>query len=134
MLTVKSIKDWLKTFNTKFDKYYCGKLDNKYEKSLGVYQLDQNNIPHIALGGLQSTGYKIKPISLLIHWTKDSDDTELQAIKLYKELELKFNFDIGDIHVYYVEILVNEPIDVHTDDEGVFERVIQLVFYYERSR
>lgn len=133
MLTVKSIKDWLKTLDTKFDKYYCGKLDNKSEKSIGTYQLDQNNIPHIALGGLQNTKYKVKPISLLIHWTKDSDETEIQAVALYKELELKTDFYIGDVHIYYIEILVNEPIDVHTDDDGVFERVIQLAFYYERS-
>lgn len=40
VLYLKDIKDWLKTFNVA-EHYYIGKLDNKQDKSLGVYQRKQ---------------------------------------------------------------------------------------------
>ncbi|MFV0382324.1 MAG: minor capsid protein [Breznakia sp.] len=132
MLTLDTIREWLETLDVKFDNYYIGKLDNKKDKSLGVYQLDSQNTPHLALGGKANTKYKTKAISLLIHWNKNHHDTEIKAVDLYEALEYRTNFTIGSINIYYIEILVNEPIDVHADDKGVYERVIQLILHYER--
>lgn len=32
-----------------------------------------------------------------------------------------------------IELLVPEPVDVGTDNSGVYERVIELKIYYERK-
>jgi hypothetical protein len=49
MLELVEIKDWLKTLETGADNFYIGKLDNKKEKSIGVYQLKTTGLPNIAI-------------------------------------------------------------------------------------
>ena len=39
MLTLEAVKDWLKTIQPSFERYYVGKLDGKKDNSLGVYDL-----------------------------------------------------------------------------------------------
>lgn len=40
---------------------------------------------------------------------------------------------IGEMQVNYLRLLVPEPVDVGTDDAGVYERVIWVDIYYERN-
>ena len=47
MLTLDDIKEWLKTLELKAEHFYVGKLDNKQDQSIGVYQL--NTSPPIRL-------------------------------------------------------------------------------------
>ena len=44
MLGLADIRNWLKTLENKADNYYIGKLDNKNNKSIGLYQ-GKNIIP-----------------------------------------------------------------------------------------
>ena len=37
ILSLKQIKDWIKTLDTGAEHFYIGKLDNKNDKSIGVY-------------------------------------------------------------------------------------------------
>ena len=39
---------------------------------------------------------------------------------------------INDNKVFFTKMLVDEPVDVGTDDKGIFESVIELDIYYER--
>ncbi len=113
------------------DHFYIGKLNNKKQKSIGVYQL-QTTKNNIAVGGLKNTKSKEKTVSFLIHWNNNADDTELKALELYYKFMNIRNFYITDnILVNYIDLLVPEPIDVGTDDFNVYERVIQARFYYE---
>lgn len=132
MITLANIRDWLKTFEIA-ENYYIGKLDNKKDKSIGVYSLNKSNLPVIALGGLENTTYNIKSVSVLIHWTKNADETEKAAFDLFDKLLSIKNVQINGIQIYYLKLNVSEPIDVGTDDKGVYERVIEFDLYYKRS-
>lgn len=132
MITLANIRDWLKTFEIA-ENYYIGKLDNKKDKSIGVYSLNKPNSPVIALGGLENTTYNIKSVSVLIHWTKNADETEKAAFDLFDKLLSIKNVQINGIQIYYLKLNVSEPIDVGTDDKGVYERVIEFGLYYKRS-
>lgn len=132
MLTLKMIRDWLKTLELGANNFYIGKLDNKLDKSIGVYSSKQTLNPYIALGGLASTSFRKKAITFLIHWDKNQDRTEQAALLFYSKLEEKTNILISGSKTNYIELLENEPIDVGTDDNGVYERVINAVFYYEK--
>lgn len=113
------------------DHFYIGKLDNKKQKSIGVYQLQTTN-SNIAVGGLDNTKIKEKTVSILIHWNNNADETELKALELYYKFMNARNFNITDnILVNYIELLVPEPVDVGTDSSNIYERVIQARFYYE---
>ena len=48
-MTTAEFKDFCKTLKTKFDNYYCGRLDGKKNHSLGIYSL--RNDCKIPLGG-----------------------------------------------------------------------------------
>ena len=113
------------------DHFYIGKLDNKKQKSIGVYQLQTTN-PNIAVGGLKNTKCKEKTVSILIHWNNNADETEVKALELYYKFMNARNFYItNNILVNYIDLLVPEPIDVGTDSSNIYERVIQARFYYK---
>ncbi|MEE0964179.1 MAG: minor capsid protein [Ruminococcus bromii] len=128
-MTLAHIRDWLKTFGIA-EHYYIGKLDNKQDRSLGVYTLKGNGAPVTAIG-TQST-YDIIGVSLLLHWSNNANETEVTARTLYEKLRTIKNFKINDKQIYMIELLVPEPIDVGTDDKGIYERVIEMNLYYER--
>lgn len=132
-MTTENVFEWVKTLSTKADHYYCGVLNNKKDKSFGVYQLKDNRARDIALGGSDTTKTGIKGISILVHWNKSTRDTENIAARLYADLAGSTSPTIGEKKANYIKLLYDEPIDVGTDENGICERVIELVIYYERS-
>lgn len=132
ILSLKQIKDWIKILDTGAEHFYIGKLDNKNDKSIGVYNAKKALAPYVALGGLGNTSYRQKAVTFLIHWDKNQDRTEEASNRLYEQMEAKTNIMIGDIKIKYIELLESEPISVDTDDKGIYEMVINAVFYYER--
>jgi len=128
-----SIKQLFKSGYIIADHIYIGKLDNKKEKSIGVYQLQTSNPPNVAIGGLGNTKIFEKPVSILIHWNKNAKETELKALELYYKLLNSRNFTINDNKVNYIRLLEPEPVDVGTDSGNVYERVIRAIFYYKKE-
>lgn len=130
MITLATIRDIIKTFNFA-DNYYIGKLDNKKDKSIGVYSLKRNDGPVTAIGG--DSTYDIIGVSILIHWNNNADETEIAARQLYEKLRTVKDIKINDRQIYMIQLLVPEPVDVGTDEKGIYERVIEMKIYYERE-
>lgn len=130
LLTLAEIRDWLKQFNAA-QNYYIGKLDNKKQYSIGVYQRRTNSEPRIAIGGRDLSCYDVKSISILIHHNTNANETEKRAMYLYNQILNSHDVVIGDTSIPLIKLLSNEPIDVGTDDNNVYERVIELDIYYE---
>ena len=53
--------------------------------------------------------------------------------RLFRQLPQAEDVTIGGTRVYYIRLMVPEPVDVGPDDAGVYERVIWLDLIYERS-
>lgn len=132
MITLAGIRDWIKSFGIA-ENYYIGVLDNKKEKSIGVYDRDVSGPPDIAIGGLDATKTEKRSISLLIHWNKNANETEQKARYLYNTLLCQNNVTIDGLHVDYIYLVVPMPIAVGTDDKGVYEYVIQFDLYYQKE-
>lgn len=133
MLTLADVRDYISTLNIAVDEnVYCGKLDAKKDKSIGVYNLKQNRSPITALGGIENSSYNTKGISLLVHWNKSPRNTEVTAQILYDALLSCRSVDINKNKILFVQHLHNEPISVDTDEKGIYEYVIECLFYYER--
>ena len=130
MITLANIRDFIKSFGFA-ENYYIGKLDNKKDKSIGVYSLKRSEPPVTALGG-EST-YDIIGVSLLIHWTNNADETEITARQLYEKLRTVKDVEINNTQIGMIQLLVPEPVDVGTDEKGIYERVIEMKIYYERK-
>ena len=132
MITLAEVRDWIKTFNAA-NNYYIGKIDNKQENSIGIYQRKTIDGPRVAIGGRSLTSYDVKSISILIHWNKNANETEKRAQYLYNRLFEAESVVIGETPIKMISLLQNEPVDVGTDDNNVYERVIELDLYYERE-
>lgn len=130
MIYLADIRDWLKRFNTA-DYYYSGKLDANKEKAICVYQRKSTIDAVRAIGDKSS--YNVKPISILIHWNKNSLEAEKNAYKLYKQLEAISSFILNDTKIYFMKLLQSEAISVGTDENGIYEYVIEFDIYYERK-
>lgn len=134
MLLLKDIRQCISELGVADDdNVYIGKLDNKKQKSIGIYNRKLEGSPHVALGGLKCTTYDAKPVSLLIHWNNSKNETEMAACELFEKLRSISGLDIGDNHINFLRLMVPEPQDVGTDDNGVYEYVIWLDFVYERK-
>lgn len=132
-MTTEQVFNWIKTLSTKAENYYCGILNDKKQKSFGVYQLKDNRTRDISLGGDATTKTGTKGVSILVHWNRSTRDTETAAASLYKDLAASVSPTVGGKKVNYIKLLHDEPIDVGTDENGICERVIEFVIYYERS-
>ena len=134
MLKLTEIRQWIASLAIAEDQHvYIGKLDNKQQKSIGVYGRNGSGSPGIALGGLECTTYDTKRLSLLVHWTTRKAESEVAAYELFEKLRNVSNLDIGDTHINYLRLMVPEPQDVGTDEGGVYEYVIWLDLIYERK-
>ena len=123
LLGLADIRDWLKTLKyTASENCYIGKLDNKKDKSIGVYQLKTSNESNVAIGGIDNTKTMEKSVSILIHWNTNAKETEQKSYEIYNEIKIN-----------YIKLLVPEPVDVGTDSKNIYERVIQATFYYEKK-
>lgn len=130
-MTLDDVLVFIETLNTGAEHFYCGTLNAKKDKSLGVYQLKGSRPRNIAVGGKDCTKTGIKGVSLLVHWNSNSLETEIAAQNIYDLLGGVQNAVIGGKKVSYIELLLIEPVDVGTDENGVFERVIEFNVYYE---
>ena len=132
MIALSDVREWIKHFDIG-ENFFIGKLDNKKDKSIGIYSRKRSGPPVMAYGGLENSKYDIKPISVLIHWNKNADETERTAFNLFKAIQSEKNRYMGSIQIYYVELKVPEPVNVGTDDKGIYEYVIEFDIYYERN-
>ena len=130
MIYLSNVRDWLKTL-IEAECFYVGKLDANKTKAVGVYQRKNPPPPIVAIGNPST--YEIKPISILIHWNKNATETEKTAYELYEKLRAVSSLTLNDTHINFIELLQSEPIDVGTDDKGIYERVIEFNLYYERK-
>ena len=133
MLGIGDVRDYIAGLGiADNNNVYCGKLDNKKDKSIGVYNLNRQRPPQTAVGGLNNSSYRVKSISILVHWNTSVRDTEKVAEQLYNMLRDTNNKIINDTKLLFTKMQVDEPVDVGTDDKGIFESVIELDIYYER--
>lgn len=134
-MQLKDVRDYIASLGMAEDEHcYCGKMADKKEKSIGIYPL-KNKLPNrVPIGGMQNASYGVKGISLLIHWNKSPADTEQAAAALQEALISCKEQQVNGHTIKFIAVAYGEPIPVDTDDNGIFEYVIECLFYYERKR
>ena len=119
MMTLKDVKDWLKT-QVSADVWKIGTYDVSKDKTV------------LAVGGLQNTTTAVKGISIVVHWNKNPDETERVAQSIHA-LFYGQQPKIGDYRVIKCDMRSDEPISVGTDTNGIYEYVIETWLTYERK-
>lgn len=130
MLTLANIRDWLKLYDIA-QHYFVSKLDTSKENALCVYSRKRSGAPVMALGGLPS--YDIKAISLVLRCSKNAVQAEQMALSLFEKIKAEENLKINDISIYYIKMQVPEPVAIGTDENGIYEYVIEFDLYYKKG-
>ena len=131
-MTLAEIRDWLRTLEAA-ENYYIGRLDNKKERSLGVYARPGRGAPAAAIGGRERESYGVRRVRLLLHWNRNAAETENAARRLWELLRSRTGVTVpGGGVIQYTEPAVPEPVAVGTDENGIYEYVIDMNVYYRR--
>ena len=134
MLTLDDIRGYIGGLGITADRnVYIGKLNSKKDHSIGVYHRQGSGPPVMALGGHDYGSYDIRRISLLGHWDRDVQASERAAYELYEKLKNVSSLSIGGTPINCIILQVPEPVDVGTDEKGVYEYAIRLDFVYQRK-
>ena len=126
--TVK-VKDYLKTIIKDCDKWSIGKMDENQEKAIAIYSNRRNLAKISNFKSLQS--YGILPITLLLKWTKNYNTAETKANDIYELLDCS-SFFIDDYRCN-INCLYDGPIDLGSDENGVYKFSIELNLLYRKG-
>lgn len=126
-MTLKQYKDYFKTSFNWNEAISIGKIDNNKEKAICFYNSNRTLQP---IKTIDKNTYKIKPITILIRYTKNQDTAEVMANSIYDFFDEKY-FYIEDKRVISQHVY-SEPINLGTDDENVYEYSLEINFLEER--
>ena len=128
MMTISEFVQQLKSMFPAV-KFYNGAIDKSAKQCVGVYARG-NAAPVKAIGGQSS--YNTLPVSILVHWTEDSNLCEVMANDLYSQLFESTGMTVGGKRVIDLKLLDSCPINVERDANNIVEMVIRLNIVYER--
>lgn len=130
MLTLKKIKDYFKENSNWKESISTGKIDNDQEKAICFYN-SKRKIPYQSvIGGRSNKSTYIKPITILLRYTKNKDEAERTAQSIFEFFEER-TFFIDNKRIF-VNMDTEEPTDLGSDDKNVYEYSIELNLYIER--
>nr|DAQ23964.1 MAG TPA: hypothetical protein [Caudoviricetes sp.] len=130
-MTLADVRDYIASLNlTK--EVYMGKLPDKPEQSIGVYNSKHQYPPHRTLGGPDWQGYGIKHVTLLVHWNKSPRETEKAATALFDAMNAARDAKINETTIKFIQLLYDLQ-DIGTDETGVCEYVIEAAVIYEKE-
>lgn len=130
-MMLEDVRDYIESLELS-EHTYMGKLDSKKEKSIGVYHSKRENPYRTAIGGPSLQSYGVKSVSFLVHWNKSPRETEKAATALFEALRDTREVEVNNTTIKFIQLLYNEPTDVGTDDDGIYEMVIDAAVVYEK--
>ena len=130
-MTLKQYKDYFKDNFKWTDSISIGKIDNNQEKAICFYNSKRNKNYIGTFGGKVNKSTNIKPITILLRYTKNQDSAEQMAYQIYEFFEER-TFFIDNKRIFAIMIF-SEPINLGTDDNNVYEYSIEIDFYEERE-
>lgn len=130
-MIVADVRDFIESMNLA-EHVYCGKMPGKMEKAIGVYNSKHQYAGHAALGGSQYEKYGIRHITLLIHWNKSNRDTEKATTELFNRIREIRDTEINGEKIKFF-MPMYEPQDIGTDDDGIYESVIETAVIFEKK-
>lgn len=131
-MMLADVRDYIEGLNIT-ENVYMGKMDGKEEKSIGVYHSKHTHAYKTAIGGPALESHGIKHVTLLVHWDKSPRNTEKVTKDLFKALLETREKTINETKIKFIQPLY-EPQNVGTDDNGVYEMVIEVAVIYEKER
>ena len=117
-MTLKQYKDYFKTSFNWNEGISIGKIDNNKEKAICFYNSKRTLSP---IKAIDKNTYKIKPITILLRYTKNQNTAEEMALSIYEFFDDRLieGQTIAQ-HIYA------EPVSLGTDENGVYEYSLEI--------
>ena len=131
-MMLEDVRDYIESLGIS-EHVYMGKLDAKKEKSIGVYNSKHSHPYKTAIGGQELESYGTKYVTLLVHWNKSPRDTEKAAKDLFERVRQAREVTINNMLIKFIHPLTDGPVDVSTDDAGIYEMVIEAAVIYRKG-
>lgn len=131
-MMLSDVRDYIASLGLA-DHVYMGKLPDKQDRSIGVYNSKHEHAYHTAIGGPDLESYGMKYVTLLIHWNMSPRDTEKAATALFEAVRAAREVTINEEKIKFIQPLY-ELQDVGTDDAGIYEMVIEAAAVYEKGK
>lgn len=131
MIGLADVRDWLESLDAIDATWTIGRFEEDKQQRACVYQREAYGPAQVALS--KATRTYVKSVSVLVHWNMNHRETEEAAQALYDALTLNPRGTIGEATASYIDLQLPEPVDLGSDDRGIFERVIWLDIYYEED-
>ena len=129
-ISLKQIKDYFKSEFNWSDSISIGKIDNNQEKAICFYNSKRQLAYSPVIGGKSNKSTYIKPITVLLRYTKNQDSAENKIESIYEFFEER-TFFIGEKRIFVI-MNTDGPINLGTDDKGIYEYSIEMDLYIER--
>ena len=129
-ISIKQIKDYFKTTFNWTDSISIGKIDNNQEKAVCFYNSNRNLAYSPVIGGKENKSTYIKPITILLRYTKNQDSAETKAQEIYEFFEER-TFFVNSKRIFTM-MSTDDPVNLGTDEKGVYEYSIEIDLYIER--
>ena len=126
-MTLKQYRDDFKASFNWNEAISIGKIDNNKEKAICFYNSKRTLSP---VKAIDESSYKYKPITILLRYTKNQDTAEQMANSIYEFYDDR-TFNIENKRVY-AQHLYSNPMNLGTDENGVYEYSIELNILEER--
>lgn len=126
-MTLKQIKDYFKSEYQWSDYISIGKIDNDKEKAICFYNSRRQQPYSPVIGGKENKSTHIKPITILLRYTKNQNSAEEMAQSIYEFFEER-TFFIDETRIF-VMMDTSEPISLGTDDRNIYEYSIEMNLY-----
>lgn len=131
-MMLSDIRDYIASLGIA-EHVYMGKMPDKQDKSIGVYNSKHTHAYKTAIGGPDLESYGTKYVTFLVHWNKSPRDTEKAAMALFEALTEAREETINSETIKFIKPLYGIQ-DVGTDDANVYEMVIEAAFIYEKRK
>ena len=130
-MRLSDVRDYIASLKLA-DHVYMGKLPDKQDQSIGVYNSKHQHAYRTAIGGPALESYSMKYVTLLVHWNRSLRDTEQAAEKLLEAIRSANEVTVNETKIKFIQPLY-EIQDVGTDDAGIYEMVIEAAVIFERK-
>ena len=130
-MTLSDLRDYFKSDFPWKESISVGKIDKNKERAVCFYHSKVSRPKINTIGRKANRSYTVLPISILLRFGKNYEAAAEKAKEIYDFFDEK-TFDLNNERVFVISPY-NEPIDLGTDDQGVYENSLEFDLYITKK-
>lgn len=130
-MTLSDLRDYFKTNFPWKDSISVGKIDKNKDQAVCFYYSKVSRPKINTVGGKDNRSYTLTPISILLRFGKNYEAAAEKAREIYDFFDEK-TYDLKNERVFVISPY-NRPIDLGTDDQGIYENSLEFDLYITKK-